>query len=82
MFCWQFNLASGQRKFGEMTAKYSEMSKLNVTGTTVHIYSLHSRRSNLDGTGPETIISKNLDTTDGLAVDWIGRNLFWTDTGL
>lgn len=26
-------------------------------------------------------MSSNLETTDGLAVDWIGRNLYWTDTG-
>ncbi|OWF40727.1 low-density lipoprotein receptor-related protein 4-like isoform X2 [Mizuhopecten yessoensis] len=47
--------------------------------TDVHLDVI--RRSNLDGTESETIVSKNLETTDGLAVDWIGRNLFWTDTG-
>ena len=28
------------------------------------------------------MISENLETTDGLAVDWIANNLFWTDTGI
>lgn len=39
------------------------------------------RRANFDGSESEVIVSSNLETTDGLAVDWIGRNLYWTDTG-
>lgn len=27
------------------------------------------------------IINKNLTTTDGLAVDWVADNIYWTDTG-
>lgn len=27
------------------------------------------------------IISENLTTPDGLAVDWLADNLYWTDTG-
>lgn len=40
------------------------------------------RRANLNGTGLETVVSENLETTDGLAVDWMANNLFWTDTGI
>lgn len=40
------------------------------------------RRANLDGTGLQSVVSENLETTDGLAVDWIANNLFWTDTGI
>lgn len=41
----------------------------------------HIRRANLDGTGMQTVISQGLKTTDGLAVDWVARNMYWTDTG-
>lgn len=27
------------------------------------------------------IVSENLTTPDGIAVDWLAENLFWTDTG-
>ena len=29
----------------------------------------------------ETIVSKNLTTADGISVDWVAQNLYWTDTG-
>ena len=35
----------------------------------------------LNGTGVETVIQSGLKTTDGLAVDWLAANLYWTDTG-
>lgn len=44
-------------------------------------FTLFSRRANLDGSGMETVISQGLKTTDGLAVDWVARNMYWTDTG-
>ncbi|XP_025087886.1 low-density lipoprotein receptor-related protein 4-like isoform X3 [Pomacea canaliculata] len=40
------------------------------------------RRATLNGSGwMETVVSKDLVTTDGLAVDWIARNLYWMDSG-
>lgn len=32
-------------------------------------------------TGEEVIIRTGVDHPDGIAVDWIARNLYWTDTG-
>ena len=28
------------------------------------------------------MIARDLRTPDGLAIDWLGDNLYWTDTGL
>ena len=38
-------------------------------------------RANYDGSNVETVIMEGLMTTDGIAVDWVGRNFYWTDTG-
>ena len=38
-------------------------------------------RSFLNGSSFEDIFVKNVQTPDGLAVDIVGRNLYWTDTG-
>uniref|UniRef100_A0A8C2KB49 Low density lipoprotein receptor-related protein 4 n=1 Tax=Cyprinus carpio TaxID=7962 RepID=A0A8C2KB49_CYPCA len=38
-------------------------------------------RANINGSEYEDIISAGLMTTDGLAVDSVGRKIYWTDTG-
>ena len=30
----------------------------------------------------QVIVSSNVKHPDGVAVDWMGRNLYWTDTGI
>jgi low density lipoprotein receptor-related protein 5/6 len=35
----------------------------------------------MNGTGLQEVITSQVDHPDGLAVDWLGRNLYWTDTG-
>ena len=32
--------------------------------------------------GAEYVVSAGIDSPDGLAVDWVGRNLYWTDKGM
>uniref|UniRef100_A0A0K0FI56 Low-density lipoprotein receptor-related protein (inferred by orthology to a C. elegans protein) n=1 Tax=Strongyloides venezuelensis TaxID=75913 RepID=A0A0K0FI56_STRVS len=36
----------------------------------------------LNGTNITTFISEGLDITEGIAIDWIGRNLYWVDSSL
>ncbi|XP_077556086.1 LDL receptor protein 1 isoform X2 [Haemaphysalis longicornis] len=38
-------------------------------------------RQGLDGSRREVFTSKGLNNCEGLAVDWAGRNLYWTDEG-
>ncbi|XP_075238130.1 LDL receptor protein 1 isoform X2 [Lycorma delicatula] len=39
-------------------------------------------RQKIDGSKRETVVDRHLNNCEGLAVDWIGRNLYWTDEGL
>ncbi len=39
---------------------------------------VHSR-ADYDGSNVETVMSRT-GTSDGIAVDWMARNLYWTDT--
>ncbi|XP_038218676.1 low-density lipoprotein receptor-related protein 1-like [Zerene cesonia] len=46
----------------------------------VHRYEIV--RQKFDGSGREVFIGEDVDNCEGLAVDWIGRNLYWTDDAL
>lgn len=35
----------------------------------------------MDGTGQEDLVTSEVEHPDGIAVDWIARNMYWTDTG-
>ncbi|XP_078716677.1 prolow-density lipoprotein receptor-related protein 1-like isoform X3 [Lampetra fluviatilis] len=39
-------------------------------------------RQKIDGTERETILKTNINNVEGIAVDWMGYNLYWTDDGL
>ncbi|CAL1298011.1 unnamed protein product [Larinioides sclopetarius] len=39
-------------------------------------------RQKVDGTQKEVYLEKGLNNCEGLAVDWMGRNLYWSDEGL
>ena len=38
-------------------------------------------RANINGSDVEDVIISGLNTTDGIAVDSIGRKIYWTDAG-
>uniref|UniRef100_UPI00358E1ABB prolow-density lipoprotein receptor-related protein 1 isoform X2 n=1 Tax=Myxine glutinosa TaxID=7769 RepID=UPI00358E1ABB len=39
-------------------------------------------RQKIDGSERETILKTNINQVEGIAVDWLGNNLYWTDDGL
>jgi len=39
-------------------------------------------RKNFDGSDREVFINKGLNNCEGLAIDWMSRNIYWTDEGL
>uniref|UniRef100_A0A3Q2C7P6 EGF-like domain-containing protein n=1 Tax=Cyprinodon variegatus TaxID=28743 RepID=A0A3Q2C7P6_CYPVA len=38
-------------------------------------------RQKIDGTERDTILKEGIHTVEGIAVDWMGNNLYWTDDG-
>ena len=52
-------------------------SKIYWTDTTGRAI----RRSNYDGSVEDTFIDRQMKFPEGLAIDWVSRNLFWTDSG-
>lgn len=40
------------------------------------------QRAKLDGTMQEDVITLEIQHPDGIAVDWVSRNMYWTDTGM
>ena len=38
-------------------------------------------RVNTDGSGLEYVLTKGLNRPHGIAVDWVARNMYWTDMG-
>ncbi|XP_017271351.1 low-density lipoprotein receptor-related protein 1 isoform X3 [Kryptolebias marmoratus] len=38
-------------------------------------------RQKIDGTERDTILKEGIHTVEGIAVDWMANNLFWTDDG-
>ncbi|XP_068223129.1 low-density lipoprotein receptor-related protein 1 isoform X3 [Palaemon carinicauda] len=39
-------------------------------------------RQSLDGTKKEAVVTSAVLNVEGLAVDWMGRNIYWTDEGV
>jgi hypothetical protein len=39
------------------------------------------QRAQLDGSCQENVTVTEVEHPDGVAVDWVARNLYWTDTG-
>lgn len=39
------------------------------------------RRAHIDGSASAMLVATELKHPDGIAVDWVARNLYWTDTG-
>jgi integrin beta 2 len=39
-------------------------------------------RQKIDGSVREVVLDQSINNCEGLAIDWMGRNLYWTDEGL
>lgn len=39
------------------------------------------RRAHIDGSDAMILVTMEINHPDGIAVDWVARNLYWTDTG-
>ncbi|KAJ8282634.1 hypothetical protein COCON_G00051530 [Conger conger] len=59
---------------------------LDFHGETGHIYfadttSFLIGRQKIDGSGREIVLKDDLDNVEGISVDWIANNLYWTNDG-
>jgi len=68
--------------YGGGTSAPSVVYWTDVSQETIRRVSL--RASSASGTTPdvEVVVSTGLISPDGLACDWIGRKLYWTDSGI
>ncbi|XP_069676734.1 low-density lipoprotein receptor-related protein 1 isoform X1 [Periplaneta americana] len=39
-------------------------------------------RQKIDGSNRSVVLNKGINNCEGLAIDWMGRNIYWTDQGL
>ncbi|VDO82840.1 unnamed protein product [Soboliphyme baturini] len=39
------------------------------------------RRVKLDGSDESDVVISEFDESDGIALDWVARNIYWTDAG-
>ncbi|KAI9538353.1 hypothetical protein NQZ68_016395 [Dissostichus eleginoides] len=56
---------------------YAESGHIYFADTTSFLIG----RQQIDGNSRETILKDELDNVEGISVDWIGNNLYWTNDG-
>ncbi|KAM3845339.1 prolow-density lipoprotein receptor-related protein 1 [Vipera latastei] len=56
---------------------HAETSFIYFADTTSYLIG----RQKIDGTDRETILKDGIHNVEGIAVDWMGNNLYWTDDG-
>ena len=61
--------------------KLGEIQHINYAHTCTHLSRFESTNYCSPFPGEEVIVSTEVDHPDGIAVDWVARNLYWTDTG-
>ncbi|XP_071809054.1 low-density lipoprotein receptor-related protein 4-like isoform X2 [Asterias amurensis] len=64
---------------GEELVFWSDVGEELVFWSDVTLDSI--KRVYLNGTGVRSVITTGLESPGGIAVDWIGRKLYWTDSG-
>ena len=57
-----------------------DMTENRIYWTDIHRNTIS--RVFLNGSSPEVIVSENVYNSYGLAVDPLGRNIYWTDTSV
>ncbi|XP_068625234.1 prolow-density lipoprotein receptor-related protein 1 [Battus philenor] len=62
------------------TAADVDLADARLYYCDVHRYEIFRQR--LDGSEPEVFLSEDVDNCEGLAIDPIGRNVYWTDDTL
>ena len=51
--------------------------QVNLTNQTFSRYVIE--RQKIDGSERSVVLNKGINNCEGLAIDWMGRNIYWTD---
>ncbi|XP_033121753.1 very low-density lipoprotein receptor-like [Anneissia japonica] len=56
-----------------------DIKKMKVYWSDVYLNQIY--RTNINGSGVPEVVITGAHTPDGICVDWVFRNMYWTDTG-
>ncbi|XP_021361590.1 low-density lipoprotein receptor-like isoform X3 [Mizuhopecten yessoensis] len=69
-----YNMVGVDYDYGEGYVFWTDVGQIGI-------YSARFLNSSSTITDERTVVSRNIRTADGLAVDWINNLIYWTDTG-
>lgn len=82
------SIKSISEDFDSVEDLYEKMSGVVALDVDIHTQFIYwsdlkrkqIRRGNLNSRHSHIVISSNLGLVEGIAVDWVGRKLYWTDS--
>lgn len=82
------SIKSVSENFESINDVYSRLSSVVALDVDIHLQVIYwsdpkrkqIRRGNVKGKYSHSVITTGLGVVEGIAVDWVGRKLYWTDS--